>query len=243
MRQLFISDLHLWQQAPEIEALFHQFMREQAQASDELYVLGDLFEAWIGDDALDALAERVITTFQQYSSTVGKLYFMHGNRDFLLGDTFIAETGGTLLSDPHELSICNQPSLLMHGDSLCTQDVDYISFRDTVRNPEWQQQFLSFSIDEREQIARDIRDKSQAKGQTMSEEISDVTPSEVIRVMDEHAVTLLIHGHTHRQARHSLSLEHAQAERIVLGDWGNTGSVLTVDDSKIELSNFSLSNR
>jgi UDP-2,3-diacylglucosamine hydrolase len=240
MLQLFISDLHLCEQAPQIEALFHQFMEQQAAKADELYVLGDLFEAWIGDDSLEPLAERVITAFNQYSSQGGKLYFMHGNRDFLLGENFVNATGGQLLNDPHALVLAGQSSLLMHGDSLCTEDKEYIAFRSLVRDPQWQQQFLSLSINERINIAKDIRSQSKERGKTLSEEISDVTPAEVINIMQHNQVSLLIHGHTHRQARHNLTIEKLQSERIVLGDWGVTGSVLSISEKSIELSNFTL---
>ena len=240
MLQLFISDLHLCEQAPHIEALFHQFMEQTAPKADELYVLGDLFEAWIGDDSLDPLAERVIAAFKQYSSQGGKLYFMHGNRDFLLGEVFVNATGGQLLNDPYSLVLAGQSSLLMHGDSLCTQDEDYIAFRNLVRDPKWQQQFLLLSINERINIAKDIRSQSKERGKTLAEQISDVTPSEVLSIMQQKQVTLLIHGHTHRQARHNLSIDEIQCERIVLGDWGETGSVLSISEKTIELSNFTL---
>ena len=240
MLQLFISDLHLCEQAPQIEALFQQFMEQQAPKADELYVLGDLFEAWIGDDALDPLAERVIKLFKQYSSQGGKLYFMHGNRDFLVGETFVNATGGQLLNDPYSLVLAGQSSLLMHGDSLCTQDEEYLAFRSLVRAPQWQKEFLSLSIDERINIAKDIRSQSKERGKTLSEQISDVTPTEVISIMQQNQVTLLIHGHTHRQARHRLTIEKLQCERIVLGDWGETGSVLSISENTIELSNFTL---
>lgn len=240
MLQLFISDLHLCEQAPHIEALFQQFMEQQAPKADELYVLGDLFEAWIGDDALDPLADRVIKVFNQYSSQGGKLYFMHGNRDFLLGETFAKTTGGQFLNDPYSLMLAGHSSLLMHGDSLCTQDEEYIAFRSLVRDPQWQQQFLSLSINERTNIAKDIRSQSKERGKTLPEQISDVTPSEVLRIMQQKQITLLIHGHTHRQARHDLTINKLQCERIVLGDWGETGSVLSISENSIELSNFSL---
>jgi len=240
MQQLFISDLHLCEQAPHLEVLFHQFMDQQAPKADELYVLGDLFEAWIGDDALDPLAERVIKAFKDYSSHGGKLYFMHGNRDFLLGESFAKATGGQLLTDPHSITLAGQSSLLMHGDSLCTQDEEYIAFRSLVRDTKWQQQFLSLSIDERLNIAKDIRSQSKQRGKTLAEEISDVTPAEVTAIMVQNQVSLLIHGHTHRQARHLLSLNEKHCERIVLGDWGETGSVLSISNNHIELSNFSL---
>ena len=238
MRQLFISDLHLWEQEPRLEKLFLQFMLQQASAADELYVLGDLFEAWIGDDAVDALAETVINAFSHYSNTGGKLYFLHGNRDFLLGDDFAVATGGTILKQPHSMNLAGQSALLLHGDALCTQDVDYMAFRNQVRSAEWQQDFLTKSIAERQQIAREIRGESSARGKMLDTTISDVTESEVINLMQQYSVTLLLHGHTHRQARHPLTINGQSAERIVLGDWGATGSVLMAENNQLDLVNF-----
>ena len=134
MKQLFISDLHLWEQQPKLEQLFHQFMQEQASKADELYVLGDLFEAWIGDDTIDPMAKRVINAFSQFSNQGGKLFFLHGNRDFLLGSTFAKATGGTILQEPHKMNIAGKKAILMHGDSLCTADKEYITFRNQVRS-------------------------------------------------------------------------------------------------------------
>ena len=215
-------------------------MQQQACYADELYVLGDLFEVWIGDDAIDALAERVINAFSQYSKNTGKLYFFHGNRDFLLASTFATLSGGTFLQEPHQLTIAGQKALLMHGDSLCTQDEDYIAFKKQVRSAAWQQDFLSKTIAQRQAIARNLREGSVAKGKMTNQSISDVTAAEVEKVMTEAKVSMLIHGHTHRQARHALSINGLAAERIVLGDWGVTGSVLMVEDNQITLNNFSL---
>ncbi len=241
MKQLFISDLHLWEQQPELEQLFHQFMQKQASEADELYVLGDLFEAWIGDDAIDPMAERVINAFSQFSNQGGKLFFLHGNRDFLLGSAFAQATGGAILQDPHPLHIAGKKAILMHGDSLCTADKDYIAFRNQVRSEQWQQQFLTQTIEQRKKIAREIRDGSKARGKDMNGAISDVAADEVNRIMTESDVRLLIHGHTHRQARHPLIINNLPAERIVLGDWGATGSVLVADNDSIHLYNFELS--
>lgn len=242
MRQLFISDLHLWEQQPRVEQLFHQFMQQQAINADALYVLGDLFEVWIGDDAADPLAKKVITAFRQYSDDGGQLYFMHGNRDFLLGEVFWSATGGTLLSDPYPLQIAGQSALLMHGDSLCTEDKEYIAFRQKVRSVKWQSDLLSLSIDERREIAQDMRNQSIEKGKMLADEITDVTDAEVIKVMQQANASLLIHGHTHRQARHPLTINNQPAERIVLGDWGETGSVLIIENNHLEMLNFSLNN-
>ncbi len=240
MRQLFISDLHLWDQKPQIEKLFMQFMEKQASDADELYVLGDLFEAWIGDDALYPMADRVIATFRQFSDKGGRLFFIRGNRDFLLSSEFAYATGGIILHQPHLLNIAGQKSILMHGDSLCTEDHEYIAFREQSRSTEWQEQFLSQSVEERLLIARQIRDTSISKRRQAIGNMGDVVQTEVINLMKTSSATLMIHGHTHRQARHDFTIDGQAFERIVLGDWGETGSVLTVQDDEIELSNFSL---
>lgn len=240
MRQLFISDLHLWDKKPHIEQLFIQFMEKQASQADELYVLGDLFEAWIGDDALYPMAERVIATFRQFSDKGGKLFFIRGNRDFLLGSEFAYATGGTILHQPHLQNIAGQKTVLMHGDCLCIEDHEYIAFREQSRSPEWQEEFLSHSVEERLLIARQIRDTSIAKRRQAIGNMGDVVQKEVINLMRNSSATLMIHGHTHRQARHDFFIDGQGVERIVLGDWGETGSVLTVQDDEMELSNFSL---
>ncbi len=242
MRQLFISDLHLWEKKPEQEKLFIQFMNNQAREADELFVLGDLFEAWIGDDTLNPMAKRIIAAFSQFSESGSKLFFIRGNRDFLLGADFASATGGTILQQPYLLKVAGQKTLLMHGDCLCTEDHEYIAFRKEARSVEWQQQFLSQTIEQRLVIARQIRDTSIAKRRQAIGQMGDVVDSEVRALMKKHDASLLIHGHTHRQNRHKFSIEDKPVERIVLGDWGATGSVLTVEDQQIELSNFSLEN-
>jgi len=237
--QLFISDLHLSEDTPDIEALFVKFMQEQAKDADELYVLGDLFELWIGDDYLDPVSQRVIQQFHAYTAKGGKLFFFHGNRDFLLGEEFCSKTGGKIHSDPNFITLAKQSAVLMHGDSLCTTDTEYLAYKQTVRDPQWQLDFLSQSIDVRLEIVTNIRQQSIAKQLQTTYEIVDVTQSEVETVMSHSNSTLMIHGHTHRQNRHSLIINNQHAERIVLGDWGKTGSVLSIIDNSIELYNFS----
>jgi len=240
VKQLFISDLHLSEQQLQLEKLFHQFMQSQTSDADELYVLGDLFDVWIGDDVVDAVAKRVITAFKKFSSAGGRLYFFHGNRDFLLGADFAAATGGTILDEPYKITLAGRQALLLHGDTLCTKDIEYMAFRKEVRSEKWQLQTLALSKQERQAIASNMRAESMARGKTLTDEISDVTHSEVIKLMEQSAVSLLIHGHTHRQNRHSLTINHQPAERIVLGDWGETGCTLIVENNHLELHNFSL---
>ena len=236
----FISDLHLWSEQPLLERLFVHYMQNIAPESKELYVLGDLFEVWLGDDAVDEYQQGIIEHFRAYADSGRKLYFMHGNRDFLLGQAFCDAVGGQLLYEPHAINLAGKPALLMHGDALCLDDTDYMKFRAMVRSPEWQAQFLGQTVEQRQAIARGIRDESSARGRDKAPEITDVNQTEVERVILEHDVQLLIHGHTHRQARHALQLKNASCERIVLGDWGPTGSYLTSDDEHLELYNFDL---
>jgi len=215
-------------------------MQQQASDADELYILGDLFETWIGDDAIGPMAERVIDTFSQFSTRGGKLFFIHGNRDFLLGPEFAKATGGKIVQEPYLLTVAGKKTLLMHGDSLCTKDTEYINYRKMVRTTDWQQQFLQQNIQQRQSIARNLRDNSKSRGKTMSKVICDVSNDAVEQTMLNSNVSLLIHGHTHRQARHPLIIANQPAERIVLGDWGATGSVLVAENNELRLENFSL---
>lgn len=219
MSTVFISDLHLEERRPEITAAFHQFIDGPAKDAEALYILGDFFEAWIGDDERTELQNEVAATLQRLTAGGVRLYLMHGNRDFLLGPDFCGRVGGILLDDPTVIDLYGEPTLLMHGDSLCTADVEYQKFRQNMRNPEWQGAFLKRPLADRQLVARQLRQISMAKNQGKQESIMDVTPEEVARQMQAHKVQQLIHGHTHRPAVHSLALEGKTARRIVLGDW------------------------
>jgi UDP-2,3-diacylglucosamine hydrolase len=219
MSTLFISDLHLEETRPEITAAFHRFVREQASQADTLYILGDFFEAWIGDDEHTPLQDDVAETLRQLTAGGTRLFLMHGNRDFLLGNDLCERVGGTLLDDPTVVDLYGEPTLLMHGDSLCIADIEYQKFRKNMRNPEWQQAFLKRPLADRQQVARQLRQISMARNQGKQESIMDVTPEEVVRQMSEYGVRQLIHGHTHRPAIHDLEADGASAQRIVLGDW------------------------
>ncbi|MBB3168060.1 UDP-2,3-diacylglucosamine diphosphatase [Simiduia aestuariiviva] len=236
MATLFISDLHLDAKRPAITQAFLHFLQNQAKGADALYILGDLFEAWIGDDDDAPLATEVQRALKQYSALGHPLYIMQGNRDFLLGDGFCTHTGATLLEDPTTVDLYGTPTLLMHGDTLCTDDVDYQAFRAQARSPQWQAPLLAQPLPVRRQLAADIRSKTQSLAAMKAEDIMDVNRDEVIRVMGANAVTRLIHGHTHRPARHPVALpSNAAGERIVLGDWHNALWYLTVDAHGCEL--------
>lgn len=217
MTSLFISDVHLDAKRPAVTRAFLQFLCEQAQTADSLYILGDLFEAWIGDDDDAPLAVDVQAALKAYSASGRQLFFMAGNRDFLIGDDFCANTGATLLTDPTTIDLYGRPTALLHGDTLCTDDVDYQAFRVQARDPAWQAPLLAQPLPVRRQLAEKIRAETSSLAAMKAEDIMDVNPSEVDRVMRDSEVSLMIHGHTHRPARHAV----AAGERIVLGDWGS----------------------
>ena len=230
MATLFISDLHLCAQRPAPTALFLDFLRRRAAHADALYILGDLFEYWIGDDAAtDAEFSAIMTGLRSLTQSGVPVYLMHGNRDFLLGDGFTKATGCRLLPDPTLIDLHGTPVLLMHGDTLCTDDIDYQKFRRIVRDPQWIKNFLAQSRDQRNAVVRDLRATSKAAMADKQPDIMDVNPAAVEAAMRTHHVHHLIHGHTHRPAQHNLLLDGQAARRTVLGDWYEQGSVLACD--------------
>lgn len=216
MRRLFIADLHLNPARPEHSCALIDFCQQRINADDELYILGDLFDAWIGDDVGIITYADVITCFKQLTTNGTQVFFMAGNRDFLIGHEFSQATGVQLLVDPTVVTFEGQDVLLMHGDTLCTDDIDYQNFRSLVRDSSWQGEFLAMSPSLRMQQAKDFRQRSRAMTAMKADEIMDVNSHAVNQVMDQHQVKLLIHGHTHRPKIHHLN----QGERVVLGDWG-----------------------
>jgi len=227
---LFISDLHLSPERPAIVALFLRFLRERASRAEALYILGDLFEYWIGDDAgLHGEARPLVEALRQLTQAGIPVYVMHGNRDFLLGKRFEQDTGCKLLPDPSVIALYGEPTLLMHGDLLCTDDVDYLKFRAMVRNPQWIDMFLAKPVPERIAMAQQYREVSKAATANKKPEIMDVNPAAVETTLREHQVSHLIHGHTHRPAQHELTINGQPVRRTVLGDWYDQGSVLVCD--------------
>lgn len=219
MTTLFISDLHLEESRPDITGAFLGFLKHKVPGAEQLYILGDFFEAWIGDDERTPLQEKIAGALKEVSDNGTRVFIMHGNRDFLLGEDFCARAGATLLDDPTLINLHGTPALLMHGDSLCTADVEYQKFRANMRNPQTQQLILARPLKDRQQMARQLREMSMATNRGKAEAIMDVTPAEVVQVMEDHEVSLLIHGHTHRPAEHRLQVNGQNARRIVLGDW------------------------
>ncbi|WP_372862259.1 UDP-2,3-diacylglucosamine diphosphatase [Spongiibacter sp.] len=240
MRSLFISDLHLDEQRPAISRAFFHFIEHQAKAADALYILGDFFESWIGDDDSSELIEQVKTALSALRPSGCQLYLMHGNRDFLIGEQFCQDVSATLLSDPTVIQLAGENTLLMHGDSLCTGDQEYLAFRQMARSAQWQQQILSKSLAERRALAKQMRMASSEANSNKAEDIMDVTPEEVLKVMTEHRCQRLIHGHTHRPARHAITVNGQNAERIVLGDWHQQGWQLECDGQHLSLDAFDI---
>jgi UDP-2,3-diacylglucosamine hydrolase len=240
MTTLFISDLHLEPARPDVAQAFFRFIEQEAAEAEVLYILGDFFEAWIGDDLQHKFVDRIKTALRALSDQGVPVYLMHGNRDFLIGEQFARQTGCILIPDPSVVELYGQKVLLMHGDTLCTRDVDYLAFREMVRNPAWQKDFLSKPLAERLAIAQNIRETSKEKTGQLEYEIMDVTASEVERVMTELGVSLLVHGHTHRPAIHQLQVDGKPAERVVLGDWHKAGWKLSFTDEGYELESFEL---
>lgn len=235
MTILFISDLHLKAEQPETVGLFLDFLAGEAAQAEALYILGDLFEAWLGDDLLLPGSEPILAAMKRLSDSGVSLYIMHGNRDFLLGERFEQLTGATLIEDPYVIDLYGTPTLLMHGDLLCTDDQPYQAMRQQLRNPQWINAFLEKSPQERIDFARELRERSQKEIGEKDEAIMDVNPETVLQTLHQHAVTRLIHGHTHRPAVHPMVIDDHKATRYVLGDWGSKGSVLSCDRDGCEL--------
>ena len=217
MSIFFISDLHLEQNKPHLTKAFKNFIDSKVNLHDELFILGDFFEQWIGDDNEDDFIKSVKNILKDKTAKGLTVYFMHGNRDFLIGDKFCKEVGAILLDDPYIINLEEKKIMLMHGDSLCTDDEDYQNFRNLVRSKDWQEDFLSKDLKERKEVAKNLREISSLENQTKDENIMDVNQSEVLKIIEDHSVDVLIHGHTHRPFIH----DENGVPRMVLGDWGD----------------------
>lgn len=216
---LFISDLHLCDNRPQISRLFFDFLETHARSAEALYILGDLFESWVGDDDDAALGRSVAGALRRLADSGVAVYLMHGNRDFLLAQRFADASGARLLADPTLLDLYSQPTLLMHGDTLCTDDTAYLAFRAQVRDPAWQTGFLAQPLALRRTMAQQARSRSEHAKQEKTTAIMDVNHQAVIEILREYAYPRLIHGHTHRPARHLLEVDGHVCERWVLQDW------------------------
>ena len=236
MAALFISDLHLHADRPAGIEQFLKFMDSEAATASALYILGDLFEAWIGDDDTDPGNAPVIAALASLKRSGVPCFFMHGNRDFLIGKRFAAATGCELLNEWQVVEIEGQRVLLTHGDLLCTDDTPYQQLRAMVREPAWQREFLAKPLEERRAIVTDLRERSKTETAAKAAEIMDVNQAAVEAALREHGVRILLHGHTHRPAIHEFVIAGEPAVRIVLGDWYDEGSVLRWDAAGFDLA-------
>lgn len=238
MATLFIADLHLQTEEPAITAGFLRFLAGEARQADALYILGDLFEAWIGDDDPNPLHQQIASAIKSLVESGVPCYFIHGNRDFLLGKRFARQSGMQLLPEAQVLDLYNRKVLIMHGDTLCTDDAGYQAFRKKVHTPWIQTLFLALPLFIRRRVAAKMRAGSKAANSSKSQAIMDVNPQAVIDAMEKYRVQWLIHGHTHRPAVHELTANNAPAYRAVLGAWHSEGSMVRVSETGVELRFF-----
>lgn len=238
MTVLFISDLHLTPERPGIARAFCDFMSHRAPQCDALYILGDFFEYWVGDDAMEPFHHDIAARLKQFSDTGKPLYLMPGNRDFAIGKAFLKETGAQWLKDPTLIHLDDEPVLLMHGDLLCTRDEQYLKYRKRIRHPLVMSILRMTPLSYRQNLARKIRENSKKAKVGKTLDIMDVTAEEVVRTMEAYSVKTLIHGHTHRPAIHDVKLANIQGKRYVLGDWDKSGWELEYTDGKLSLKEF-----
>jgi len=236
----FIADLHLAQNRPDITACFLRFLKNEAIHAQTLYILGDLFEAWIGDDDDSSYLVTIANALTTLASTGTKIYYIHGNRDFLLGNKYANKAAMTILPEIELIDLYGQDVVIMHGDTLCTNDVAYQKFRVKSRSWWWQALVKSLPLFVRRKKAEDYRKQSASATAMKSQDIMDVTDSEVVNCLEQYESQLLIHGHTHRPATHQLTANDHNAQRIVLGDWYEQGAWLKVTPDSIELLNTPL---
>ena len=245
MTTLFISDLHLDASRPAITELFGAFMQREARDADALYLLGDVFEAWVGDDDPSDTGAYVAARIREVADAGVPVFFIRGNRDFLLGEAFARRAGMRILPDPAVIMLYGKPALVLHGDLLCTGDTAYQAFRAQTRNPAWQAQFLAQPLAARLAFAAQARAASQAHQGGMKQDdkatfetLTDVAPATVAATFAQFGIDTMIHGHTHRPAIHDLVVNDRSCQRIVLGDWYEQGSVLRVEPDRMALDSF-----
>ena len=231
MSSCFISDLHLDHKRKDIKKAFFKFLESEASGFENLYILGDLFEVWIGDDFEDEFTSEVISELKKFSLKDKNIFIMHGNRDFLLGEKFAKKCGAKLISDPLILNIEEKKIMLSHGDIFCTDDLEYQSFKEKVRNKKWKKEFLSKDLKDREEIAKKLRKESAMKNSKKEDYLMDVNKSEIEKIAQEYEVDILIHGHVHRPKIH----DEAFGQRFVLGDWDQKYWFISLIGEKISL--------
>lgn len=236
---LFISDLHLGADRPRSMTAFRHFIATQAPQAEALYILGDLFEYWAGDDDLDdPFHAQIISGLSSLAAHGTRLYLLHGNRDLLMGNTLAQACHATLLDDPTLIDLYGTPTLLSHGDTLCTDDTEYQRYRAQVHEADFQQQFLAKPLEERKAYIEQLRSRSQTEKQGKNSAIMDVNDGAVAALLREYRYPRLIHGHTHRPKRHEHVLDGHVCERWVLGDWENKANALRCDTSGTRWENI-----
>ena len=236
MKPRFISDIHLSEDSPHLTNAFKAFLNESKGYCSHLFILGDLFEIWIGDDDDNSFNQEIKKALIDFTADGPETFLMHGNRDFLIGETFTSEVGISILPDPYTLDINGLKTILSHGDFLCTDDIDYIDFRSKVRSEEWQKDFLSKSLDQRKEIANSLRSGSKDATSEKSLEITDVNAESLNSFLNKNKSNIFIHGHTHRPGIHKAE----SAKRIVLGDWGEHGWYLAINEKDCNLQKFKI---
>jgi len=241
MATYFISDLHLERIESPITNIFTAFLDDLNQ-NDSLYILGDLFESWIGDDNVSELSQYISDRLLMLSERDISVAIMHGNRDFLIGEDFCKASSIKLINDPRIIEIDTKKVMLTHGDELCTDDKEYQAFRSVVRNPLWQKDFLNFPISKREKIAGEAKDASKDSKENKAMEIMDVNTDAVLKAFNDHDIEIMIHGHTHRPNIHKVSNEGKNLTRYVLGDWSkNSAIILKWNEAEVELMDLAQS--
>lgn len=233
MTTWFVSDIHVDDSRPDIRDAFSTFLSQTVRGAEALYILGDWFESWIGDDDPDPAKRAAIEAVRSLSDDGTACYFCHGNRDFLAGDALARDAGLTLIGDEHVITLGDERVLLMHGDSLCIDDVQYMAVRAQVRDPAWQAQVLALPVAQRQALAAQARQQSKTDMATKAEDIMDVNADAVLEVMRRHDVRRLIHGHTHRPATHHIDDAGTKRARHVLGDWYDQGEVMVFSDGAL----------
>ena len=239
MTTLFISDLHLEADRPDIADQFLRFLETEALHAERLYILGDLFESWVGDDDPNEHYAWIKQALRKLTRRGVPVFFMHGNRDFMIGEVFAEETGVTVIEDPSIIEIYGNSVLLSHGDAYCTDDVEYQGMREMSRNPEWQAMMLGKSLEERLLFAAQARATSKASSSSIKEDITDVNTDAIDEALRAAGVYIMVHGHTHRPAVHNFDVDGQPARRIVLGDWYDQGSVMRWDENGPVLASMS----
>ena len=234
MKPRFISDIHLSKDSPHLTNAFRAFLNQSKEACTHLFILGDLFEIWIGDDDDNSFNQEIKKILIDFTTDGPETFLMHGNRDFLIGEAFANEVGVSILPDPHTLDINGLKTIISHGDFLCTDDVNYIDFRNKVRSEEWQKDFLSKSIDERNEIAKSLRSGSKDATSKKPLDITDANLKTVNDFLQKNKPDIFIHGHTHRPKIH----EHNTTKRIVLGDWDELGWYFSIIENNLNLKEF-----